>query len=62
MPKKKASLSTAHMLEEVYLDRRKQPVMMGNAIYIRRRITDNKGRVVSAKTERIDKPVKPAKM
>jgi hypothetical protein len=57
MPKQKASLSTARMLEELYLDRHKRPVLMGNAIYVRRRVTDYKGRVLSTKTERIDKPV-----
>jgi acyl dehydratase len=58
MPKNKASLSTARMLEEIYLDRHKRPVLVGNAVYVRQRITDHKGRVLKTHTERIENPVK----
>jgi hypothetical protein len=58
MPKSKADLSTARMLEEVYLDRHKRPVLTGNAVYVRLRVTDNKGRVLRSRTEPLEKSPK----
>jgi hypothetical protein len=42
------------MMEEVFLDRKKRPALKGKAAFVRRLVTDGKGRIVEEQIERID--------